>query len=162
MENEPKPLNGGVFVGARPPIWDLEHEQPWHRTAAYFFAMGDTSKNVALKLGKSQPAVQNLLRQPWFQKLVTQLMAENGNRDISKLFQAEQLNNYCTLVEIRDSPDTSAAIKLKCAEVMLDRSMGKATQRVELSHETASEDPVAEFERLEAENKRLREELDRK
>ena len=42
---------------------------------------------------------------------------------------------------------------------MLDRSMGKATQRVEMSREIVSDDPVAEFNRLESENVRLRKEL---
>ena len=152
-------LNGGVFVGARDPQWDLEHEQPWHRMCAHFFSMGDTAKAVASKVGRSQPAVHNLLRQPWFQKLTTQLMAERGDKDISSLFKAEQLNNYSTMVEMRDNPNTRAELKFKITQDMLDRSMGKATQRVEMSHETVSDDPVAEFNRLESENIRLRKEL---
>jgi regulator of replication initiation timing len=78
---------------------------------------------------------------------------------MSKLFHAEQFNNYSTLVEIRDNPNTSAMFKLKAAQDMLDRSMGRATQRVEISHETVSENPVEEYNRLEAENQRLRKEL---
>lgn len=152
-------LNGGVFVGARDPQWDLEHEQPWHRMCAHFFSMGDTAKAVANKVGRSQPAVHNLLRQPWFQKLVTQMMAERGDKDISKLFMAEQFNNYSTLVEIRDNPNTPTSLKMKVSQDMLDRSMGKATQRVEMSREVVSSDPVAEFNRLESENVRLRKEL---
>ena len=158
-DEAPTPLNSGVFVGARDPKWTLEHEQPWHRMCAHFFATGDTVKGVANKMGKSLPAVHNLLRQPWFQKMVTQLMAEAGAKDISKLFHAEQFNNYSVITEIRDSPNTPTALKLKAAMDMLDRSMGKATQRVEVARETVSDDPVAEFERLETENKRLRNEL---
>ena len=100
-------------------------------------------------MGKSLPAVHNLLRQPWFQKLVTTLMAEAGVKDISKLLMSEQLNNYQTIVQLRDDPNTPAALKLKAAQDMLDRSMGRATQRVEVAHETTSDDPVAEFDKLE-------------
>ena len=121
--------------------------------------MGDTAKAVASKVGRSQPAVHNLLRQPWFQKLTTQLMAERGDKDISKLFMAEQLNCYSTLVEIRDNPNTPTSLKMRVSQDMLDRSMGKATQRVEMSREITSSDPVAEFNRLESENVRLRKEL---
>ena len=146
-------------MGSKDPMWDLESERPWHRMAAYFFATGDTAKGVADKMDKSLPAVHNLLRQPWFQRHVTQLMAESGAKDISKLFHAEQFNNYSVITTIRDDPNTPAALKLKAAQDMLDRSMGKATQRVEVARETVSDDPVAEFERLETENKRLRNEL---
>jgi hypothetical protein len=157
--NTGTPINGGVFMGSRDPKWTLEHERPWHRLAAYFFAMGDSVSNVALKLDKSQPAVHNLLRQQWFQKMVTQLMADAGGKDINKLFKGEQYNNYSTLVQMRDNPSTPAAIKFKCAQDMLDRSMGRATQRVEMSREVVSDDPVQEYERLEQENNRLRNEI---
>ena len=153
------PPNGGVFVGARDPMWNLEHEQPWHRMAAHFFSTGDSVKGVANKVGRSLPAVHNLLRQTWFQKLVTQLMAERGDRDISKLFHAEQFNNYSVITTIRDDPNTPTFLRLKAAQDMLDRSMGKATTRVEVSHEKVSDNPVEEYNRLEAENNRLRKEL---
>lgn len=146
-------------MGSKDPAWDLNREQPWHRMAAHFFSVGDTAAGVARKVDRSQPAVHNLLRQPWFQKFVTQLMAERGDKDISRLFRAEDLNNYSTMVEMRDNPNTRAELKFKITQDMLDRSMGKATQRVEMSHETVSDDPVAEFNRLESENVRLRREL---
>ena len=159
MSEDTKPLNGGVFVGARPPVWDLDHEQAWHRLAAYLFATGNTAKRVAVILQKSQPAVQNLLRQPWFQKMVTELMAQEGSKDIAKLFASQQYDSMCTLVEMRDDAEVPAAVRVSCAKDILDRAMGKPTQRVEMSHETVSDDPVAEVERLEQENRRLREEL---
>lgn len=151
----------GTFVGARDPMWELEHEQPWHRMAGHWFATGDTVKGVASKMGKSLPAVHNLLRQKWFQKFVSKLMAEAGAKDISKLFHAEQFNNYSVITEMRDNPNTPAVLRLKAAIELLDRSLGKATQRVELAKETVSDNPVEEYARLEKENVRLRKELNR-
>jgi hypothetical protein len=116
-ESAPPPLNGGVFIGARPPVWPLEHEQPWHRMAAEFFSMGDTAKGVALKMGKSQPAVLNLLRQPWFQRMVTQRMAETGaKQDVFKLFQREQFTitvrwSSCGITRIRPQPLRSGSLR---------------------------------------------------
>jgi hypothetical protein len=151
--------NDGLLRGSKDPMWDLNREQPWHRMAAYFFSMGDTVKSVAGKVDRSLPAVHNLLRQPWFQKMVTGLMAERGDKDITKLFHAEQFNNYSVLTELRDNPNTPALLRMKAAQDMLDRSMGRATTRVEVAHETVSDNPVEEYNRLEAENKRLRKEL---
>ena len=60
-------------MGVKDPMWDLEKEQPWHRSAAFAFALGMGAKAVAQKLDRSEPAVQNLLRQKWFQAEVTKL-----------------------------------------------------------------------------------------
>lgn len=158
-DREPYVPNGGVFIGARDPTWELEHEQPWHNAASYLFATGKGAKWVAAALGKSQPAVQNLLRQPWFQKKVTKLLAAEGNKDISKLFQGEQYNSLSTMVQLRDDPEIPAAVRANISMNILDRTLGKPTQRVEVAHEATSDDPVEEVRRLEEENARLRERL---
>jgi hypothetical protein len=139
----------GHFTGGRPPMWELEHEQPWHRAAAFAFALGASMKDVAEKLGRSQPAVQNLIRQPWFQKRVSALMEEYGAKDIIELFRAEQINSLCTLVSLRDDPEVSANNRIVCARDILDRALGKPTVRVESIGVPMSSDPVAEVERLE-------------
>ena len=114
---------GKTFVGARPPMWGLEHEQAWHRAAALAFALGASAKDVAIQLDKSQPAVQNLLRQDWFQEKVTALMAEFGGRKISQFFQAELFNSLVTLVEIRDDTAKPSAVRVACARDILDRRL---------------------------------------
>jgi hypothetical protein len=146
----------GVFHKTTAPIWTLEKEQAWHRLAAFAFALGATAKDVAKQLDRSEPAVQNLLRQPWFQENVTALMKEYGSRDIMELLRAEQVNSLCTLIEIRDNPKASSNARVLCARDILDRTLGKPTQRVEVSGESTSLDPVAEVERLEAEVNRLK------
>jgi hypothetical protein len=144
------------FNGTLDPKWDLTREMPWHRWAAFAFALGATAKDVARKLGKSEPAVQNLLRQKWFQREVTSLMAEYGSKDIMKMLQAEQIDSLLTLVELRDNPRVSSATRFQCAKDILDRGLGKPVQRVENIPPAASDDPVAEVERLEQEVLHLR------
>ena len=87
-------------------------------------------------------------------------MAElGGAKDIMKQIQGEQLNSLNTLTEMRDNPRVPAATRVSCARDILDRGLGKPTQRIEMSHEVHSEDPVAEVEKLEQENNRLRDGL---
>ena len=145
-----------TFYKTTEPVWNLPKEQAWHRLAAFAFALGATCKDVAKQLDRSELAVQNLLRQPWFQKNVTALMAEYGSKDIMELLRAEQINSLCTIIEIRDDPKASKNTRALCAKDILDRTLGKPTQRVEVSSEAASLDPVAEVERLEAEVNRLK------
>jgi hypothetical protein len=144
------------FMGVKDPMWELNKEQPWHRWAAFAFALGANIKDVANKLGKSEPAVQNLLRQPWFQKMVNTLMAECGARDIMQMFQSETFNSLVTLIELRDNPRVPAHARMQCAKDILDRALGKPVQRVETTTMPSSDDPVAEVERLELEVNRLR------
>jgi hypothetical protein len=143
--------------GSKPPHHEIVEEKPWHRACALMFAAGSvTSKEVAEAFEVSVPTVRNLLRQPWFQERVTQLMAEHGGRDIMALFRAEGWNSLVTLVEIRDDSKVSASVRSANARDILDRALGKPIQRIEQSNVPTSADPVAEVQRLEEANTRLR------
>jgi hypothetical protein len=143
------------FMGTKEPMWELPKEQPWHRLAAWAFARGATCKEVARRLDRSEPAVQNLLRQKWFQKEVTAIMAEYGAEDVIELFKSEQFNSLTTLIELRDNPRVPSSSRIACARDILDRALGKPVQRVETAQVTSSEDPVAEVARLEEEVTRM-------
>lgn len=139
------------FAGTRAPIYEVVTEKPWHRSAAFMFARGATSQEVALNLEVAPSTVSNLLRQPWFQDRVTQLMAEYGGRDVIELFKAEAFNSLVTLVELRDTAKSETVRKSSATEI-LDRALGKPLQRVESSTVPRSMDPAAEVAALEREN----------
>jgi hypothetical protein len=145
-------INGKLLNGHKPPRHIITEELPWHRTAAYLFACGTvTIKDVAQACDVDPATVSNLLRQPWFQERVTDLMAEHGGKDIMTLFRAEQFNSLVTMIDIRDDVEASRRDRLTSAMNILDRTLGKPTQRVETSSVLTSSDPVAEVTRLEAE-----------
>ena len=149
------------FMGVKDPMWELSKEAPWHRMAAFAFALGATCRDVANRLGRSEPAVQNLLRQKWFQAEVTKVQAEYGarDRDMMELFRAEAFSSLATLVEMRDNVRVPAASRITCAKDILDRGLGKPVQRIESTNVPVSDDPVAEFERLEAEDRKAEDRL---
>jgi hypothetical protein len=154
--------SGMRFEGAAPIApsgWKLEKEAPWHRLAAFMYAMGAIQQQISRELNKSLQAVCNLTHQPFFQEKVIAIMAETARvHDVIELFKAETLSSLATLVEIRDNPKAPASARVDCARDILDRTLGKAVQRVETAAQVTSEDPVAEVARLESEVKRLREE----
>jgi hypothetical protein len=154
-------IRGVRFRGSAPIAptgWVIEKEAPWHLSAAYMYAMGSCNREITDAHDKSPRAVSNLFHQPFFQQRVTTIMAEN-RRDVMDLFKAERINSLATLIEIRDNPETPASVRAMCCKDILDRSLGKAVQRIEAVGEVTSLDPVAEVERLEAEVKRLRDEI---
>jgi hypothetical protein len=71
------------------------------------------------------------------------------------LCEAERINTLATLIEMGDDPETPAHTRALACREILDRSMGRPTQHVEVSNEVTSEDPVAQYERFMAENNRL-------
>lgn len=147
--------NADALHGVKAPKWEVLTEQPWHRAAAYMFARGATTKEVATATEHTAPAVSNLLRQQWFQERVTTLMADSG-KDVMDLFKAEQVNSFLTLVEIRDNPKAAASVRRASCIDILDRVQGRPTQRVEHSSIKPSSDPHAEARQLEESNERLR------
>ena len=149
------------FMGGVPPIAPyglaLQKEQSWHKMSAILYAYGASGKQIARELDKTPQAVSNLIRQPFFQERVAGIMVETA-RDIMELFRAERVNCLATLVAIRDDPETPASVRAMVCEDILDRSLGKAVQRIETVGEVTSSDPVAEVAMLEAEVNRLRDE----
>jgi hypothetical protein len=153
-------IRGATFKGVAPIApsgWVIEKEAPWHLSAAYMYAMGSCNREIAEAHGKSPQAVSNLFHQPFFQERVTEIMAAN-RRDVMDLFRAERINTLATLIALRDDPATPASVRAMVCKDILDRSLGKAVQRIETVGEVTSSDPVAECERLEAEVRRLRNE----
>lgn len=138
---------GATLLGARPPTRVIEVEQAWHRVAAHLIASGYTQAEVARTLDKAGPTLSNLMRQPWFQAHVTELMHRNG-RDIMEAFRAEAFNSMVTLVEVRDNTDAKNADRIRSAVEILDRGYGKSLQRVEDVTGARSENVVDETSRL--------------
>lgn len=149
------PDNAPPLHNDRKAIHECEVEKPHHRVAAYMFAQGMNSKEIAAALDYTPNAVRDWLKIKWFQTNVTKLLHDNGGKDILELFKAEQFNSLATLLELRDSDKVSATVRANVAMNILDRAGGKPVVRVETTNTTKSDDPVAECARLEAENARL-------
>lgn len=132
-------------------------EKFWHRTAEYLAAAGYTAQEIAEATGYSEDQVKNLQKAPWFQAAVTDIIHKSGGSDIMTLIKAQQQKALSVLVEVLDNPKAPANTRAAVANSILDRVMGKATQRVEHAGTIASSDPVAEMAQLEDEVRRLRE-----
>ena len=146
------------FTPLAPYNWEIQKERSWHKLATTLFALGASQAQIGRELDRTPQAVCNLLKQRFFQSRVAEIMAENS-RDIMELFKAERINTLATLIELRDNPETPASVRAMICKDLLDRVLGKAVQRIEAVGEVHSDDPVKEVEMLEAEVKRLRDEV---
>lgn len=134
-------------------------ELPWHMHAANYIAMGMSSSDTAIACETNNVEIGKLLRSPAFQERVANKMAENGNGDLLKLFQAASLSAYATLVEINENPKAPAMARLKAATEILDRHLGKATQFMEIKSQNTNLNPVERVLALENEVGNLQKEL---
>lgn len=127
-------------------------EQPWHRAAAYMLANGMAKKDVARACDVSPITIGHLVKNEWFQRLITGACAEAGQPALQKLIEGESVASLLKMIEIRDDPKTQKHVAAGICKDILDRTCGKAVQRVEVDSTVRSADPVEEAKQLEREN----------
>ena len=153
----------------------IEKENSRHRVLVYLFAQGGSAKNVFQQLGgewneETNSAVSgtgeysyqhllNIRRQPWFQNELLAVIAENGSPLIEARLKLEMMSSLETLIEIRDNKKERGATRVTAANSLLDRYLGKPTQKVEQIQPASVANYEAEREELEATKRRLLEEI---
>jgi len=153
----------------------IDKENSRHRVLVYLFAQGGSAKNVFQQLGgrwddEKNSAVSgtgeysyqhllNIRRQPWFQNELLEVIAENGSPLIEARLKLEMMASLETLIEIRDNTEEKGATRVTAANSLLDRYLGKPTQKVETVVPASVANYEAEREELEETKKRLLEEI---
>ena len=127
---------------------ELKREQGWHRQAAYLLLSGKTVKKVAQIFEKTPATITNLLKNTWFQRIMTEVSETEGAVDVMQLIRAEALSSLGTMIELRDNLDVSPTVRSNIAMNLLDRAYGKPVQKVEATTEIRSTDPVKEAEQI--------------
>lgn len=137
-----------TFHGSKEPTVEIQKEKAWHRTAAYMLASGAKLKTIAFETGYSEAQIGLLNRQPWFQQLVTTIIHNEFNDDISKMLKGAACEAVMTIRDLATN-GVNETIKLKASQDLLDRYRGKATNFVHHTTGALSENPEEELKRLE-------------
>lgn len=160
--------------GARPPEIRVMQEKPEHRLVVMMVAQGMSLKEVFLQLGgvwkDGQPVsgtgkygyqyLCQLRRQPWFQANVVKYIEDQGKDRIAAVLEAEAQPALEELIRIAHDPNERGSVRLNACNSLLDRHLGKPTQKIEQetkhtieSFERDAEKVQEEIEKLEAEEK---------
>lgn len=107
------------------------NEKPEHMLICMLKMQGKTNNQIAEHMQYTPAWVSQIVRQPWFKDRLFQLMKEAGVDIIQQTLQMEVLPNIETLVDIRNDPNAGARARASAAMYLLDRVMGKPTQRTE-------------------------------
>lgn len=116
---------------AQAPNLVITHEKPEHRIILLLKLRGLSNTEIAKNMGMTGPWVSQVTRQPWFQARLTELLHEAGQEIIEERIKVEANKSFDTLVELRDNPNAPAAVRANVAMNIIDRHLGKPTQRTE-------------------------------
>ena len=120
-----------ALFGDKRPNLVIKSERPEHRMIVYLKAQGMTNQEIANKTGYGYQWVCQIVRQPWFRAKFVEECKEVGRDAVETFLKAEVLPSLETLRNIRDNEAGKAADRRAAADSLLDRFLGKPTQRVE-------------------------------
>lgn len=127
----PGPTVAPRFHNERPPSVTVQSERPEHYAMVALFVRGLTQTEIAVEMNYSVGQVSQVLRQDWARNRIFELVSKNGGNTIQEMLRLEVIPSIRTLVDLRDDPDTSDRVRASVSMDLLDRYLGKATQRVE-------------------------------
>jgi len=138
--NEPTPYEkSGMAEGfvpsglhnAREPYYAIQHEKGFHRLVAYMHVRGDTNREIAAELGRSEVNISNILRQPYVQEYIVDEVKRLGGAQVQTVLKGAALKAAQRLLTEIDNTNTgSAQSRIAAAKETLDRVFGKAPQSV--------------------------------
>lgn len=142
--------------GVPPPPLELKKENNAHRIMLYLAAAGNNISEIAGITGYTPQHVSTITRQDWFQTQLARLLEESGKPVIDQLLQSEAKNSLNVLLALRDSDKTPASVRSQCAFNILDRVLGKPTQKTESINHNFNRTSTMTMTEIEAEEERLK------
>ena len=124
-----------LFGDVNNPNLVILKEKPEHRLIVYLKAQGLSNNDIAERTGYTYPWVSQITRQPWFKQRLIDELKVSGRDLIHETLRVEAPECIATLVDLRDNSE-SPAVRLGASKDLLDRYLGKATQRVESTSTT--------------------------
>lgn len=159
VEQDYKGLTNGLYNDRQPNLAVLS-EKPEHRIVIFLKAQGMSNNEIAKRTGYTYPWVSQLLRQPWARVRLVEEITASGRNAVEEMLKAAAEDSVYTLITERDNPTAKPAERISAANSLLDRFLGKPTQKVEQTIKTGKLDSLEDTERelaaLEQEEARIR------
>lgn len=149
----------GLFNDRSPNLAVLS-EKPEHRIVIFLKAQGMSNNEIARRTGYTYPWVSQILRQPWARKRLVEEITASGRDAVEEMLKSAAEDSVYTLISERDNEAAKPSERIAAANSLLDRFLGKPTQKVEQTVRTGKLDTLEETERelalLEQEEARIR------
>ena len=121
------------FHNAKDPNRVILHERPEHRMVLFMKAQMLSNREIARELDLTEGSVSQITRQPWFRHALARRMEDAGGDILRKTLEGVALDCVYNLITIANGQQEGAKVAdIRAAnDSLLDRFLGKATQRVE-------------------------------
>lgn len=133
-------------------------ESPRHRIILWMTANGQSPQQIADALGITKQTVYTVRKQPWFREMFVRITTDMGKDSVTQLLKGEVLPSLQTLIEVRDNPVAKESDRIRAADSLLDRFLGKPTVNVNSDAKAPSDLPT-EAAQLAEEARRIEAEL---
>lgn len=114
--------------------------KPKQRLAAGLWALGVSNSDIARRLSISVADLSSWLEQKNFQDLADKYIAESCRSSFDDIFKGAVGDAISVITEVMLDPEERASSRLKAAEQVLDRALGKPEQKT-----TVETNLLAEF-----------------
>lgn len=148
LEQPVRPLFNG-----REPLYTLKAERPEHRAVIMMAAAGMGNKEIANALGKTPQYVMYVKKQPWAEEQILREMETAGREPVIQLMKCSALEATETILDTMRTAD-SKKVRMEAAAHILDRVLGKATNKIEVTNKAPSEFTDAELAAIAAQGKK--------
>lgn len=128
----------------------IQNEKPWHRTAAWLYSAGHSREEIATACGVDKNTVSLLVAQEFFRRSAAEFLEQHGTKESLQARVAQMAPAaFVVLTELLNSK--SDQVKLRAADSILDRALGKAPQIIKRDADLGSGDLLEESRRLDRE-----------
>lgn len=134
LTNLPVDPTDALFNAAAPSV-EIIHEKLEHRLIVFLKSEGCSNREISRRTGYTEAWISQLTRQRWFQERVVHELQLQGRESVRGLLATSATDSVIKLITLRDDPKTPAAVQVNCANSLLDRYLGKATQTIVNQHD---------------------------
>lgn len=120
-----------LFNNNLKPQYERQKETEQHRVIAALRANGLTYTEIGKRMGLSRPTVSDICKLPWVRERVLRLIEETGRKVLEERLSIEADDSLDVILEIRDDASVNPDTRARCAFGLIERKLGKATQRIE-------------------------------
>jgi hypothetical protein len=145
------------FFNDKPPNLAIIHEKPEHRQMIYLKAQGYSNREIARVAGYTEAWVSQILRQPWARDRLKEELKHAGRDGVEAILEAAVEDSVWKVIELRDKAGKEET-QLSAAKDLLDRYLGRPTQRVESLNRNLSVNLTGDLDEVNEQLKALEEE----
>jgi len=95
-----------------------------------------SNREVAARTDYDENWVGQICNQPWFRLRLVKELKDAGRDAVSEVIKSAALDSVFTLIGLRDNDQTPASVRAASANALLDRFLGKPTQKLEHEDKT--------------------------